>query len=54
LLLLDLTRRDFEILDTYEELPLLYTREKIEVIDLDGQHQRSWVYMPTPRTIEGG
>jgi hypothetical protein len=53
LLLLDLTRVDFEIFDTYEELPILYNREKIEVIDSEGESQRCWVYMPTARTIEG-
>jgi gamma-glutamylcyclotransferase (GGCT)/AIG2-like uncharacterized protein YtfP len=53
LLLLELRECDFAILDTYEELPILYTREKIEVVDSEDQLQRCWVYMPTPRTIEG-
>jgi len=54
LLLLDLSARDFLALDRYEELPLLYTREKIRVADAAGQPQRCWVYLPTPRTLDGG
>ena len=28
--------RDFEVLDAYEDVPTLYTRERIEVLTLDG------------------
>jgi gamma-glutamylcyclotransferase (GGCT)/AIG2-like uncharacterized protein YtfP len=54
LMLLDLRADDFAVLDRYEELPVLYTREKIEVADADGLPQRCWVYLPTPRTLRGG
>jgi len=53
LLLLDLSARDFVELDRYEEIPILYTREKIEVADAAGQPQRCWVYLPTPRILSG-
>ncbi|MGO9267582.1 MAG: gamma-glutamylcyclotransferase family protein [Candidatus Binataceae bacterium] len=53
LLLLDLNARDFIELDRYEELPILYTREKIEVADAAGQPRRCWVYLPTARTLRG-
>jgi gamma-glutamylcyclotransferase (GGCT)/AIG2-like uncharacterized protein YtfP len=53
LLLLDLNARDFVELDRYEDLPMLYTREKIEVADATGQPQRCWVYLPTQRTLRG-
>jgi gamma-glutamylcyclotransferase (GGCT)/AIG2-like uncharacterized protein YtfP len=47
LILLNLTPRDFAILDRYEEVPTLYTREKAEVTDGSGEMVRCWVYMPT-------
>jgi len=53
LVLLDLNARDFVELDRYEELPILYTGEKIEVADAAGQPRRCWVYLPTPRTLRG-
>jgi gamma-glutamylcyclotransferase (GGCT)/AIG2-like uncharacterized protein YtfP len=53
LLLLDLNARDFVELDRYEELPNLYTREKIEVADAAGLPRRCWVYLPTSRTLRG-
>lgn len=50
LLLLKLTRRDFDALDRYEEVPSLYTRDKIEVSMGDGAGEiRCWIYMPTVR-----
>ena len=38
---------DFEILDRYEEVPALYTRETVDVIDARGQTLRCWIYLPT-------
>lgn len=49
----DLSAGDFLELDRYEELPTLYTREKIAVADATGGPQRCWVYLPTPRTVSG-
>lgn len=49
LLLLGLVAPDFAILDGYEEVPSLYTREKAEVIDAHGAAVPCWVYLPTPR-----
>jgi hypothetical protein len=40
LLLLNLTQRDFQALDRYEEIPQLYTREKVEVFDQRGNPVR--------------
>src|SRR6266700_7173980 len=42
-----LTSRDFEILDRYEDVPRLYTRESIEVIAADGNVTTCWIYLPT-------
>jgi gamma-glutamylcyclotransferase (GGCT)/AIG2-like uncharacterized protein YtfP len=53
LLLLNLTRRDFDVLDEYEEVPSLYTRERIEVSIENGAGVRCWVYLPTARLIAG-
>jgi gamma-glutamylcyclotransferase (GGCT)/AIG2-like uncharacterized protein YtfP len=53
LLLLDLSAADFAILDRYEELPRLYTRETAEVIAPSGEKLGCWVYMPTRALIEG-
>ncbi|MGO9453592.1 MAG: gamma-glutamylcyclotransferase family protein [Candidatus Binataceae bacterium] len=38
---------DFRILDRYEDLPRLYTRESIEVSDIAGNRVRCWIYLPT-------
>jgi len=51
LLLLNLTPRDFQELDRYEEIPRLYTRERVEVLDDKGNRLRSWVYLPTTFTV---
>src|SRR5277367_6833944 len=49
LVLSGLGERDFEVLDRYEEVPLLYTRVKVEVMDdAGGMARRCWVYLPTP------
>lgn len=51
--LLNLTPRDFQALDRYEEVPRLYTREKVEVFDQSGNQVRCWVYLPTALTLAG-
>ncbi len=39
--------RDFAILDQYEDVPRLYTREMIEIAQ-DADHAlRCWIYLPT-------
>jgi len=51
-----LTARDLEILDAYEDVPNLYTRERVEVIDGVGRAVRCWIYLPTDwvrRLVEG-
>ena len=52
LLLLGLSAADFAILDRYEELPRLYTREIGEAIAQSGEKLACWVYMPTRTLIE--
>ena len=42
-----LTTRDLKILDNYEEVPTLYTRDRIEVVAADGAHIECWIYLPT-------
>ncbi|HJU11289.1 MAG TPA: gamma-glutamylcyclotransferase family protein [Candidatus Binataceae bacterium] len=53
LLLLNLTPRDFKALDAYEEVPRLYTREKVAVVDDRGSVIPCWVYLPTALAISG-
>jgi gamma-glutamylcyclotransferase (GGCT)/AIG2-like uncharacterized protein YtfP len=53
LLLLNLTPDDFQALDRYEEIPRLYTRDKVEVFDRDGNSVRCWIYLPTVLTLSG-
>jgi hypothetical protein len=50
---LTLTPLDLQKLDRYEEVPRLYTREKIEVFDQSGNPLRCWIYLPTDLTISG-
>lgn len=38
---------DFAILDAYEEVPQLYTRERVEVLSADGRKIECWIYLPT-------
>ncbi|HKN01299.1 MAG TPA: gamma-glutamylcyclotransferase family protein [Candidatus Binataceae bacterium] len=38
--------RDLAILDEYEEVPTLYTRERIEVTAADGRKIECWIYLP--------
>lgn len=47
LVLSGLRPRDFAILDKYEEVPRLYTREQIAVVGADGAAIRCWAYLPT-------
>jgi gamma-glutamylcyclotransferase (GGCT)/AIG2-like uncharacterized protein YtfP len=42
-----LSARDLAILDAYEEVPTLYTRERIEVIAADDRKIECWIYLPT-------
>lgn len=51
LLLVGLNAADFTILDAYEEVPLLYTREQADVSDDDGAALRCWLYLPTARAL---
>jgi gamma-glutamylcyclotransferase (GGCT)/AIG2-like uncharacterized protein YtfP len=53
LLLLNLTPEDFRLLDIYEEVPRLYTREKVEVFDERGDQISCWVYLPSASTQRG-
>jgi gamma-glutamylcyclotransferase (GGCT)/AIG2-like uncharacterized protein YtfP len=43
----DLTAHDLAILDEYEDVPTLYTRERIEVLTADGRKIECWIYLPT-------
>ncbi len=47
LILFGLTADDFAMLDEYEEVPTLYTRERVEVIDAEGRTIECWTYLPT-------
>ncbi|MDO8433905.1 MAG: gamma-glutamylcyclotransferase family protein [Candidatus Binatus sp.] len=42
-----LVAQDFEMLDEYEDVPQLYTREMIEVIAADGKAIACWIYLAT-------
>ena len=42
-----LSAEDLAILDQYEEVPTLYTRERIEVLTADGRKIECWIYLPT-------
>ena len=42
-----MTAHDLAILDEYEEVPTLYTRERIEVLTADGGKIECWIYLPT-------
>jgi gamma-glutamylcyclotransferase (GGCT)/AIG2-like uncharacterized protein YtfP len=51
LLLEGLGPRDFALLDRYEEVPRLYVRERVDVIDEHGASRQCWLYLPTPRLL---
>jgi gamma-glutamylcyclotransferase (GGCT)/AIG2-like uncharacterized protein YtfP len=54
LVLSGLRTRDFVVLDRYEEVPRLYTRVTIEVMDSSGgTARRCWIYLPTPELLAG-
>jgi gamma-glutamylcyclotransferase (GGCT)/AIG2-like uncharacterized protein YtfP len=38
---------EIAILDEYEEVPRLYTRELVNVLDLSGAAVECWIYLPT-------
>lgn len=42
-----LSAHDLAILDEYEEVPTLYTRERIEVTAADNRKIECWIYLPT-------
>ena len=42
-----LSAGDLAVLDEYEEVPALYTRERIEVIAGDRRKIECWIYLPT-------
>jgi gamma-glutamylcyclotransferase (GGCT)/AIG2-like uncharacterized protein YtfP len=46
-ILSDLTGAELAALDKYEEVPILYTRERVNVTLLRGEEQECWVYLPT-------
>ena len=46
-ILTDLNDQDLAILDNYEEVPRLYTRESIQATGRSGAKVRCWVYLPT-------
>jgi gamma-glutamylcyclotransferase (GGCT)/AIG2-like uncharacterized protein YtfP len=45
-----LNAEDWRCLDEYEEVPLLYSREEIEVVT-SGSLLRCWVYLPTAKCM---
>jgi gamma-glutamylcyclotransferase (GGCT)/AIG2-like uncharacterized protein YtfP len=47
-----LSARDLAILDQYEEVPTLYTRQRIEVVATDGRKIECWIYLPTGWAID--
>jgi gamma-glutamylcyclotransferase (GGCT)/AIG2-like uncharacterized protein YtfP len=42
-----LSAHDLAILDQYEEVATLYTRERIEVVAADNRKIECWIYLPT-------
>jgi gamma-glutamylcyclotransferase (GGCT)/AIG2-like uncharacterized protein YtfP len=42
-----LSAPDLAALDEYEQVPALYTRERIEVVAADGRKIKCWIYLPT-------
>jgi len=46
-LLEGLSARDLAIFDEYEEVPTLYTRERIEVLTAGNRKIECWIYLPT-------
>lgn len=52
LMLSGLDARDFAVLDRYEEVPRLYTRERVAVVGAAGGALECWVYLPTAALLE--
>jgi gamma-glutamylcyclotransferase (GGCT)/AIG2-like uncharacterized protein YtfP len=48
-----LSAHDLAILDEYEDVPHLYTRQRIEVIDASGNCVECWFYLPTAWASRG-
>ena len=42
-----LADRDFAILDKFEDVPGLYTRELVEATGAGGEKLHCWIYLPT-------
>jgi gamma-glutamylcyclotransferase (GGCT)/AIG2-like uncharacterized protein YtfP len=42
-----LTAHELAVLDDYEEVPKLYTRERVKVHAADGRKIECWIYLPT-------
>ncbi len=51
LLLFELSNQDLIRLDQYEEVPHLYTREKLTVSSSSNHRYLAWVYLPTQRLL---
>jgi gamma-glutamylcyclotransferase (GGCT)/AIG2-like uncharacterized protein YtfP len=49
-----LSSGDFAILDEYEDLPRLYTRERVVVSDREGRALECWIYLPIGWERESG
>lgn len=46
-ILSELLRDDFAVLDRYEAVPRLYTRERAQVQNATGVRVSCWIYLPT-------
>ena len=46
-ILSELLPHDFAVLDRYEAVPRLYTRERAQVRNATGERVSCWVYLPT-------
>jgi gamma-glutamylcyclotransferase (GGCT)/AIG2-like uncharacterized protein YtfP len=46
-ILTGLSDAELAILDDYEDVPRLYTRERINVLDTTGAIVECWIYLPT-------
>lgn len=46
-ILAGLSASDLAILDDYEEVPDLYVRKRIDVLDVTGASVECWIYLPT-------
>ena len=42
---------DFELLDRYEDVPRLYVREQVGVIDEHGASRGCWLYLPAAQLL---